>query len=543
MLIKIAAFSGIAPRLSAKLLQDNQAQIARNVRLASGEIRPLRAPLQIAAELVANPKAIWQLKDKWLSWASRVKAAASPIADDTDNRLYYTGDGHPKKTWYAHAALGGVGPFPADRWYDLAVPAHTAAPALTAGGGSIPAGTYAYVITLVSRFGPASGGVMEESRPSAPALITLSAEGGVTVARGSAPVYTPSWREVRCNYVAWRVYRSTTAGAYQMVAEVAIGGSSWHDSLAQPTSTVLPSNDWHEPPDDLQGLVAIPNGFMAAFRGNEILFSEPWYPHAWPIAYRMSITGRIKAIAPAGSALIVLTDDYPYILTGAHPDSMTQERIEIMSPCVSAESVVSDGYNVMYASRDGIAAISASGQHQLLTRSLFDIEDWRDLAPGSMVAMSYFGGYLVFYEDRTGPTMKIQALHLQAQDSPPLVQIDMAGQASHLEWFLGTDGAIYQFDSNPTVQMSGVWRSKVFTLPYPKSLAVLAVDAEFADGAVIVRLICDGVQRAEVTVTGPGAVRLPAGFKCKDIEVEIAATCAVRSVTLGSTISELRGVA
>lgn len=540
MLIKIAAFSGIAPRLSAKLLQDNQAQIARNVRLASGEIRPLRAPLQIAAELVASPKAIWQLKDKWLSWASRVKAVPSPIADDTDYRLYYTGDGHPKKTWYAHATQGGVGPFPATRWYDLGVPAHSAAPALTAGGGSVPAGTYAYVITLVSRFGPEGGGVMEESRPSAPALITLAAEGGVTVARGSVPVYTPGWREIKCNYVAWRVYRSTSAGAYQMVAELAIGVSSWHDSLAQPTSTVLPSNDWHEPPDDLQGLVAMPNGFMAAFRGNEILFSEPWYPHAWPIAYRMSITGRIKAIAPAGSALIVLTDDYPYILTGAHPDSMSQERIEIMSPCASAESVVSDGYSVMYASRDGIAAISASGQHQLLTRSLFDIEDWRRYSPYSAVGMSYYGAYVMFYHEG-GDAQNIKALALNVQDSPPLVELDIEGIASHKEVFLTDDARLLEYDADPEQTLDGLWRSKVFTLPYHKNLSAMAVDAEFDDGTVVVRLIGDGVQRAEMTVTGPGAVRLPAGFKCKDIEVEIAATCAVRSVTLASTVSELRG--
>lgn len=532
MLIKVANFSGIAPRLSAKLLADTQAQEARNVRLASGEIRPLRAPLPIAGTLVSGAKSIYQLKDKWLSWATRVHAVPSPIADDSDYRLYYTGDGAPKKTFYSKATQGS-GPYPGANWEPLKVIAPTAALTLASGSGSVPAGTFAYTHTLVRRFGSVGSGVMEESRPGPAALITLASEGGVQISRPAIPSGSDA--------LYWRIWRSTIASDYQMIVELPISTTNYIDVLADPLADVLSTNNFHEPPDDMQGLCAMPNGFMAAFRGNEILFSEPWYPHAWPVGYRQSISGRIVAIAPAGSALIVLTEDYPFILTGSLPESMQAERIEILSPCMSADSVVSDGYSVFYAARDGIAAISSSGAHQLVTRSLFDIEDWRNMAPGSIVALSYFGAYVFFYEDHTGSTATTRAMWLQVQDSPPLAQLDLSGVGSFREYFLGSDHQIYQFDANPASSMSGKWRSKVFTSAAPINLGAVQVDADF--GSVTINLYADGVQRASIAVASGKAVRLPAGYKARDFEIEIVANCAVRSVILASSISELRGVA
>ena len=589
MLLRVSGFSGIAPRVSAKLLADNQAQVARNCRLQSGELRPFREPLEIEAEIITGAKTIHLLKDLWLSWATQVHAVPSPIADDTDYRLYYTGDGVPKKTWYALAGTG-AGPYPGTNSRPLAVKSLAAAPTLAATTGSVPAGSYAYVATLINRFGPAGGGVLEESRPSPAALITLASAGGVTVTRGTLP--TGSTAE------SWRLYRSTSAGIYQMVAEIAIATTSHTDALASPTSTVLPSNDWDEPPDDMEGLVAMPNGVMAGFRGNEILFSEPWYPHAWPIKYRTSISGEIRAIAVAGSALVVLTADTPWILTGSHPGSMTQERINIVSPCESKRSVVSDGYNVLYASRDGVAAISSSGQHQLVTRSLMDKEDWDKISPSTIVATSYYGDYLGIYEDSTVTPTKLRGLWLQTRDSPPLTEIDIDAVAAFGEYLFDSIGRLLKFDAHPTLKTLTEWRSKVFTLPRPANLAVMVVDADYRETAldysdyvamvqamtasneaaiegdfageigagdfigdvelsgsqievipefqtthaVTVTLIADGVVRAVLPVYSRSAVRLPDGYKASDVEVVLGTSIPVYSVALASAASELRSV-
>lgn len=587
MLLKISNFSGIAPRLSAKLLSDNQAQIARNCKLQSGEIRPFRAPLKIEADLVDDPLTIYNLRGLWLSWAARVSVAPSPVADTAgEGRIYYTGDGIPKKTWYAHAVLAA--PSPGAQWKPLSVKAMASAPVLAATTGAIPAGTYAYVVTLVERFGPAGGGVMEESRPSPAALITLASAGGVTVTRGVLP--TGSTAE------HWCVYRSTSTGSYQLVADnIPVSTTSFTDTLVSPKATVLPSNDWHEPPDDIRGLVSMPNGIMAAFRGNEILFSEPWYPHAWPVKYRQTIPATVVAIAPAGSALVVLTDGAPYIITGTHPETMSQEKIDIASPCVSGNSVVSDGYSVLYAARDGVAAISSAGQHTLVTRNLLDYDDWRELNPESIVAKSYYGSYLAFYEDRSEVPFKIRGLWLQTNDSPPLVQLDIDAIAATGDYFLTSEGEIYRFDAHPINKTRTEWRSKVFSLPRPTNLGAIQVDADFGalsesdeyneavaairaknaaalssgwcgelggmlaeysisgsqvesipdladERAISVTIYADGTPRATTKFTSTKARKLPSGYVGRDVEISISADVPVYSVTLASSATELRGI-
>ncbi len=540
MLIKIANFSGIAPRVSARLLQDNQAQEATNVRLASGEIRPLRAPLEVAGTLVSNARTIYLLIDKWLSWPSRVKVVASPIADtDSEGRIYYTGDGFPKKTWHAKATFGAE-PYPSVNWQGLAVPGFALAATLSPAVGVIPSGTYAYVATLVNRFGPAASGVLEESRPCPATLITFTSPSSVQVTRPALPT-TYEGRPVALAYEFWRVYRSNELGQYQLVSgDIPIATTTFDDVLAAPKSTALPSINWHELPDDAGGLVAMVNGVLAAFRGNEVLFCEPWFPHAWPIQYRQTIPAKILAIAPAGASLIVLTDGTPYIITGSHPDSFSQEQINIFSPLASPESVVADGYSVMYASRDGIASISSTGAHDLVSRSMFDIEDWRDLAPSSMVGTTYYGGYLVFYEDHGGSEITKRALWLQTRDSPTLVRVEMAGVAAHKEFFLTETNSILEFDANPVAKMAGlVWRSKVFTVPAPKNFGCVQVQASFP-GTVTVKIFADGVLRAERSITSTRTVKLPAGYLARDFELEISADIAVQSVSMAVTMTELR---
>ena len=48
---RIAGFSGLVPRLAKQLLDPNQAQVATNCVLTSGDLRPRNAPL-----FVFNPE-------------------------------------------------------------------------------------------------------------------------------------------------------------------------------------------------------------------------------------------------------------------------------------------------------------------------------------------------------------------------------------------------------------------------------------------------------------------------------------------------------
>jgi hypothetical protein len=46
---RIAGFSGLVPRLAKQLLAPNQAQVATNCNLTSGDLRPRNGPLLVAA--------------------------------------------------------------------------------------------------------------------------------------------------------------------------------------------------------------------------------------------------------------------------------------------------------------------------------------------------------------------------------------------------------------------------------------------------------------------------------------------------------------
>lgn len=110
--IKLTKFLGEAPKISPELLPDTVAQFAFNLDLSSGDLTPYRRPeLLVATGLVDAIRTIYPMLDGsgnkvWLRWTSQVDIAAAPTEGDTDQRVYYTGDGVPKTTTYTLATSG-----------------------------------------------------------------------------------------------------------------------------------------------------------------------------------------------------------------------------------------------------------------------------------------------------------------------------------------------------------------------------------------------------------------------------------------------------
>ena len=51
---RITGFSGLVPRLAKQLLAPNQAQVATNCILTSGDLRPRNGPLPVFAPVIEN---------------------------------------------------------------------------------------------------------------------------------------------------------------------------------------------------------------------------------------------------------------------------------------------------------------------------------------------------------------------------------------------------------------------------------------------------------------------------------------------------------
>jgi hypothetical protein len=100
---KLIQFGGIAPQVSPRLLADTLAQTASNVNLESQRLTP------ITDDTVTNPKAdvttlsssnrksVYKYTDtQWLQFDEDVDVVPGPIAGDTNNTVYWTGQAFPR---------------------------------------------------------------------------------------------------------------------------------------------------------------------------------------------------------------------------------------------------------------------------------------------------------------------------------------------------------------------------------------------------------------------------------------------------------------
>ena len=129
---KIISFSGMAPQVSPRLLAEDIAQTAQDVNLESGRLVPVtenntstinssQAPT--AGTRTSIYKYEYDSSIKWLEWDEDVDVVPGPVAGNTEDRLYWTGETFPRMSVDASITSGSA-PFPTTS-YRLGVPAPT----------------------------------------------------------------------------------------------------------------------------------------------------------------------------------------------------------------------------------------------------------------------------------------------------------------------------------------------------------------------------------------------------------------------------------
>ncbi|MGX0136355.1 hypothetical protein [Cupriavidus metallidurans] len=578
-ILKLTAFQGEIPRTIARLLPDTAAQRAVNARLESGGLSPYRKPKfiqRINSIPAGSIKTIYRNAGTWLAWDKKVYAAPGPVAAD---RLYLMGDGVPKMIVGASI-------------YPLAMPTIEGALAAAPGGsGTGDVFNRLYVYTEVTDFG-------EESAPC-PISNQVKWQSGMTVTL-SGFRSPPAGRSISKQ----RIYRSQTtlSGTFlYFIAERAASNVNFVDDVPLTSQAeVIPSMEWDAPPDDLTGLIALPNGMMAAFRGKELHFCEPWRPHAWPQKYILTMDYEIVALGAYGTTIVVATTGQPYIVAGQSPDTMSQEKLELNLPCINPRGLVDLGYAIAYPSHDGLVVASSSGAY-VVTDKLMTRNDWLRTSPQSFVSSQFFGRYLASYDyvdpagnkltgsfiiDLTGKDATMQRTAYKADAS----WYDITNSALFL--CIGQD--IYEWDAVGMENEILSWRSKVFILPKPTNFGVILIEGNTAtapeeqaaiDAKRAAALVAnagmfnnksiggdlnggalggygidhDALNRigderyVSVTIYADGKPiwtssvlnrmdRLPSGFLAQQWEVEVNANADISQVTLAGTASELAQV-
>tara|TARA_R100000808_G_scaffold1846_5_gene7900 strand:- start:18128 stop:20146 length:2019 start_codon:yes stop_codon:yes gene_type:complete len=126
---KLNTFGGRAPRISPRLLGDSLAQTATDVNLESGRLVPLKTNSDALTLANSSKQSIYKYTDspvRWLQFDGDVDVVRGPIAGDTNDTVYWTGDGAYPKMGRSSDIVGGSS-YP-NSSYRLGIPAPTAAP-------------------------------------------------------------------------------------------------------------------------------------------------------------------------------------------------------------------------------------------------------------------------------------------------------------------------------------------------------------------------------------------------------------------------------
>lgn len=534
MLIQLDNFRGIVPLAARHLLGSNQAQIADNCLLDTGAVRPIRGLSSVNTPSKAGTKRSIYLFDSayWFHWLEDVDCVRGPVPGDAFHRTYWTGEGVPKMSLSPFAITGSTN-YPANS-YALGLPAPANSTSVSITGTATTTNmllgeTRSYVVTFVTAVG-------EESVPSTPTVEREWLPGQVahlTV----IPVLSGAY-----NVSTKRIYRratGSTAGEWLFVAEIANAVTTYDDSAitADLSAVTMASSTWDAPPSDLSGLMALPGGSLAGFRGNEWCSSIPYMPHAWPVGQRITTDLPIVSHGSFGSSVLVTTSGRPYILTGLDPATMSVEKAEIGYACVSKRGTVDMGTYVAYPSSEGLIIVG-SGVAKNSTLDVFGVDAWKAMNPSSMEAWNYKGRYVCFYNNGS-----LGAFMLDPTNGICTTLSGVTATAGHNDpvsgnLYLQVGNNICQFDGNPASLCTLTWRSKPFRTPVPSRYSVAQV---FADSyPLTINVYADGVLKHTQSVTSNAPFRLNTGM-CRGLTwtIEIVGTAAVNSVYMAPSMSGL----
>ena len=262
------------------------------------------------------------------------------------------------------------------------------------------------------------------------------------------------------------------------------GDSSYNftdDFLVSGLSRVLDSEDNDPPPTGMKGIRAAHNNILIGFFDNQLCFSFPDKPHAWPERFRLTFDSDIVAIEPIQGFILVLTKEYPYQISGNDPATMVSARIDTLYPCLAKKSVVNMGFAVVWATHGGLASYSPSGGIDLITKFVHDWDTWTTaLDPATLIGHyhegKYFGSHssesFIFERDD-----KVGGFFVSIQYTFSAACTDYE---TGVMYYIGDNqGSLYEWDNSGEVLSPLEWKSKTIVTKDYMNLGAARVIADF----------------------------------------------------------------
>ena len=603
--VKIQDFSGVVPVKGDRAVPEGYATELVNTWLYGSELRGVRPPTYLEAftsttrKLLRVPKrtvggdptyptvtpppsylgdSVWvQFVDPYTD------IVKGQLIEDQWERWYFCSPTRgPEFNTYARMR-DGISPFklgvpPPDVVIDAAGYNPDKPIIGTPTGGTATNVTRSYTYTWVNEF-------KEESAPALPATAAGKPDGIWPISNITDPPVVAGYPA----YSFKRLYRTVTNDEggwdYYKVSDIPIGTTTFSDDGSIYADTVIVNNNnlestaWDLPPANLQGWIAMPNGFLIGFDkpdpttnagGNTIYMSEAYQFHAWPEAYKYATETPIVGLGILGQTCVICTQGYPATVTGSKPETCSFTVATTGEPCLTRGSIVSTPQGVVYSSQNGLIMVGPSGI-QNVTEKILTREEWaRDYAPQYIRAVRYQNGYLALRMPplpnlRSGFLLDPSALKVALTEFSDLgdivnVNVDFwSGEVFLLRSGINAllwDPSFKADGSKNNALMPIKWVSKEFQYPFEENFGAYALywdEARYSNdpwGAASVlpttervrlkvfadrRLVYD-----QVVPRNGRPVRLPSGFKADIWQFEIRARAPVYTLHVASSVKELR---
>lgn len=411
--VSIDVFSGIQPRLDPTSLGDNQATIAMNCRLHTTKLNPINQPksvtdmkirLEGGLTNIKNAKtiAIWQRgydKRDIIAWPGIVHIAPSNINADDRWRLFVSGDtgvndenGDNQPCVFVTAK--GIDSYDRHRIFMSTPPSAIIENQVLR--LKDPNMRYAYFFqTWVDEYGYESG--------MSPVLVNGDTDEKIEVKYVDGDKI--NWKQILANeipeqVVARRLYKTIAGNEVDTVRFVVEEKISNDGIFTELTDIIIKDEDVGEEfpnltaiPTDLTCIQAMPGNFYVGFKRSNprhICFSDINIPTSYPDEYQYSIRDIAIGIAVAGNTAFILTNGYPWAISGTDPNGMTAAQIVSEQACISPRSICTMEGRVFYASQDGICSLAENSLNaSVITRAYWDKVAWSKLNPKSCIMQSY----------------------------------------------------------------------------------------------------------------------------------------------------------
>jgi hypothetical protein len=311
----------------------------------------------------------------------------------------------------------------------------------------------------------------------------------------------------------------------------------------------------------LQGLTAIHNNMLAAFKDNEVWIMEPSQPWAVRANAIYPLPHKVIQLLAVEQGFIAFTEGSPHYFTGALPEQMQPQRIPTELPLVNKRAACSVGGMVYYISSDGPMVINGMNvtPDPNFSREKFR-EEYRGMRTnsalfGAGMNLVSFGNRLVCYTP--GATRETKGWIYDIEDQAwiettervdfamnipantfGLVHDNVAYANGSTNWYVLSD------DDSPS---SWTWHSRDYVMPKPTNFACgqirgsgTATLSVYADGALFYQ-----TQKEWVNGSSEEYVfRLPSGRLANKWSFKIVAeeNSVLRQFTVANTMEELRSV-